>query len=468
MVQYVVHPYPDGWTEFADLRVPRPYFTTTGGPYLKQVERRIAENVFKDALEAAAREWADQPAMAAKLARLQAFERKMNSWQKEAEGRMVKIASRQVLPPLSPMGSPSNRAFRPFTKILESRVVTTEPAKLKVSVDRPEAPLEQKEIITLVEPGMRESVAARYGDDALTAILVGSLTKPIVVLRGEPGVGKSTLALQLIDDPERQRTIVVPVSSTWRGREDLLGYVNPVDNIFEATNFTRFLYEAEAAWDQGNRRNRLVIFEEFNLSQPEYWLSDIIVRSQYPAENRKERTIELGGSKVRGLAGADARGVYLAPNVRFVATINTDSTTHPLSARVLDRLAVVGLSITPRNALAQMELALSEDQEDAITTLDGILRARGAGFSLRAARSLKECLQSLASLGITEADALDIVLLQEVLTKVRMLAGDPSDHRFIRELTEWVEKQGQSLRRCSEAIQTWQELLEDGRDVVQA
>lgn len=468
MVQYVVHPYPDGWTEFASLRVPRPYYTTAGGPYLKQVDRRVAERVFREALEAADREWKDMPDMAQRHARLQAFARRLGPWQRDAEERMSKLAARHAMPMLSPVGAPSNRAFRPFTKILESRIVTAEPEPRKPVVERIET--RQKETdapFPLVEPAMRDSVATRYGEDALTAILVGSLTKPIVVFRGEPGVGKSALALQLIDDPDRERTLVVPVSSTWRGREDLLGYVNPVDHVFEPTNFTRFLYEAEAAWDQDNRRNRLVVFEEFNLSQPEYWLSDIIVRSQYPAENRKERTIELGGLKVRGLAGANPAGVYLAPSVRFVATINTDSTTRPLSPRVLDRLAVIGLSITPRNALSQVGLTLSEDQELAITEIDYILRQRGGGFSLRAARSLKECRDRLEVLHITPADALDLVLLQEVLTKVRLLAGDPADHRFIRQLMTWNESHGATLRRCSETISVWKEMLEDGRDVVQ-
>jgi len=123
-----------------------------------------------------------------------------------------------------------------------------------------------------------------------------SLTKNILILTGNPGVGKSSLAIDLIDDQERK--LIVPVGSTWRGREDLLGYVNPISNEFEPTDFTRFLCKAETAWRKNDKRTFMIIFEEFNLSQPEYWFADILVRSQYSDEQEKLRMIELGGKSI--------------------------------------------------------------------------------------------------------------------------------------------------------------------------
>ena len=168
-----------------------------------------------------------------------------------------------------------------------------------------------------------------HGAQILQSLDVASLTKPLIILRGGPGVGKSTLATRLINDPKGERSIVVPVSSTWRGREDLLGYVNPLDGLFQTTAFTEFLIKAEEAWDRQDDRTRLVILEEFNLSQPEFWLSDILVRIEYDTRDRARRTIELGPGC--SLKGQEKRtGVYLAPSVRFVATINTDHTTRKL------------------------------------------------------------------------------------------------------------------------------------------
>ena len=271
----------------------------------------------------------------------------------------------------------------------------------------------------------------------------------------------------LIDDSEGRRTLTVPVSSTWRGREDLLGYVNPINNEFEATAFTTFLNEAGNAWDQGDRRTRVVVFEEFNLSQPEFWLSEILVRTQFPADSRKERTIELGGLRVRGWVGTNT-GVFLAPSVRFVATVNSDHTTRPLSPRVLDRAAVVEITIEPRDAIAAVDLELTDDQVDAIADLDFLSRTKGATFSLRTARSLRACVENRDGIGLSDDwKAIDLILAQEVLSKIRLLAGDPEDRRFCDSLLSWSSPLGKHLPESSRLISLWKEMLQEGRDVVQ-
>ncbi len=468
---YHVRPYPDGWAEFHELRIQRPYFQSAGGAYIKQVERRAIARVLDDAVAAAERDWTD-PAHGKAKQRLTQFRDYLDEWLRVAgkQAQQHRSVSAPRARSIATSAAPdNNRAFRPYTKLLESKVVEEavappQPKILPVSQPKPAPPDDGQ----LVETSMREVIVDRYGEDTLSAILVGSLTKSLVVLRGEPGVGKSTLALNLIDDPKRERTLVVPVSSTWRGREDLLGHINPINGCFEATNFTRFLVGAERAWDAGDKRNHLVVFEEFNLSQPEYWLSDILVRSQYPADNRAERTLELGGSKIVGMEDVDSSGVYLAPNVRFVATVNSDLTTRPLSPRVLDRIALIELTMDPRRALDLAELDLDDDMVGAVTDLSFLIRPKGASFSFRSALSLKRCLDNLEHLGIDEWSALDLVLLQEVLTKIRLLSGDPHDHQVVLQLGHWAETHGGNLRRCAGAIATWKELLEEGQDVTQA
>jgi hypothetical protein len=305
------------------------------------------------------------------------------------------------------------------------------------------------------DSGRGEKIKAVYSKDVLEAIMAVSLTKNILILTGNPGVGKSTLAIDLIDDAERK--LIVPVGSTWRGREDLLGYVNPISNEFEA----------EAAWRKGDKRTYLVIFEEFNLSQPEYWFADILVRSQYPDDQEKLRTIELGGKSIRGVANTSR--ILITPTLRFVATINNDHTTLSLSPRVLDRASIVELTLEPRATIERARLYLEEMQIMAIEELDALLKYKGAMFSLRAAESLRRCLDNLQTLEMNSPwDALDIVLLQQVLTKVRLMVGDPSNDSLMQSLEDWSESYGKYLRKCANLINSWAEALKDGRDVIQA
>ena len=82
---------------------------------------------------------------------------------------------------------------------------------------------------------------------------------------------------------------------------------------------------AAKAWDSGDRRAFVVIFEEFNLSQPEHWLSELLVRSQYPATERIDRTIRLGGTRVRGWGEKEEPRVFFSPAPDYLLRVKGDS-----------------------------------------------------------------------------------------------------------------------------------------------
>lgn len=320
----------------------------------------------------------------------------------------------------------------------------------------------------LPEPAAKELLAARFGADLTDALTVGFTTKSLVILTGSPGAGKSWIASRLLDDSSRERTVIVPVASTWRGREDLLGYVNPISGEFEPTELTNFLLGAQDAWVAGDTRLRLVVFEEFNLSQPEHWLSDLLVRLEFDPDQAEDRTVRLGGNCIARSQRSPAQ-VVLVPSLKFVATVNNDHTVKPLSPRVLDRAALIEVVSSGRAALERAGVNLSPELAEVIDELNDLLSARGAGFSVRSARSLQRLAGAQTGLAFGFERALDFVLAQEVLSRVRLIAGDPRDERLLSRLQEWSQKPAcAGLVLCASRIAGWSELVSGGRDVFQA
>ncbi len=482
-VLWEVVPYPDGWTRFHNLRVARPTNRALSGKYLREVDRSSLLSAFAEGKQAADERNDLAWFVPEDAARFRDFSDHLEEWltqaAKAAEARghgqrndKVGIERASSGPrPASPLSS-----LRSIMAQRNDGEVPARPAPVETprAAGTPRLPppmppaAPQKaptEIQWTLEPAAKHYIAETYGDDILMSLRLAALTKPLMILRGNTGVGKSQIATRMIDDPKGERTLIVPVAATWRGREDLLGYVNPISTEFEPTKFTEFLFAAASAWEAGDHRVRLVVFEEFNLSQPEHWFSDLLAISQF--ENALHRRISLGGKNVRGIAAKEST-VTLSPAIRFVATINNDHTTRPLSPRVLDRAAIVELDLEPRRAVRLAGAGVDEEQLLPITELDELLRQRGASFSLRTARSLSACLHHLEMLGIGVWQAIDLVLVQEVLSKVRLLARDPNDAELMKDLQRWSGKHGRNLARCSRTIESWNEALDSGADVVQA
>lgn len=445
-VEWRIHPHEDGWAFMGPLSIPSPRFIHLDGPYIKQIDGPSVDRVFAAALsEEIEEEYWD----ADDRKRLEHFAEHLDEWLAVAGERLEKIRAS------APQGA-REKASRAADGAQQQRFVRTSQTP---RLDPPSQP------DPLVEASCKETIAATYGAETLTALEVGSMTRSLVILTGAAGGGKCRLALSLIDDPERERTLIVPVSPTWRGREDLLGRPNASGDLFEPTALTGFLRRAQGAWDSGDARPWVVIFEALDLGMPGHWLNELLTRAESAPGERADRTIDLGGQAVRGWDRKAGSGLFLSPAVRFVATLETDPAEGELSTRLLDRAAVVHLSIDPRAALERSGVELDPEQADAVSALGVAAGARGARFSLRQARSLRACLDRLSDLDLDSWGALDLVLRQEVLSKVTLKAADPADQGVQQALSEWSEGPGRRLSACRGAISAWTELLESGRDV---
>ncbi|MDR0453608.1 MAG: hypothetical protein LBH05_02200 [Deferribacteraceae bacterium] len=238
-----------------------------------------------------------------------------------------------------------------------------------------------------------------YSDDDIRAFLAGMAASRLIILEGMSGTGKSSLP-RIFAKATSGFNRLIPVESSWRDRNELIGYYNDFNKKFNAKSFTIELYRS------GNERcidiPTFIVLDEMNLARVEYYFSDFLAVLEEP--DKEKWKIELVASDMRtlplelpekvkekmrkesesvysiwekieksrkgelshetsddektklfeylknlsGLTGAknliDGRKIKITENIWFVGTANRDESTFEISDKVYDRAQIISLN----------------------------------------------------------------------------------------------------------------------------
>lgn len=273
-----------------------------------------------------------------------------------------------------------------------------------------------------------------YTSNDIRAFISGMAVSRLIILQGMSGTGKSSLP-RIISDAISGFNRLIPVESSWRDRNELLGYYNDFNKKFNAKSFTIELYRS--AKKQCQDIPTFIVLDEMNLARIEYYFSDFLAILQEPdhdkwlielvssdmrtlpmelpeqvkktmkaeapttyaiwqkIERSRQGDLKSGTSddekeqltaylaKIGKLTGAkdliDGRKMKITDNIWFVGTANQDESTFEISDKVYDRAQVVSLNRKGKNegnyrAVERRSVSVDDLQamfEDAITYFEG-------------------------------------------------------------------------------------------------
>lgn len=238
-----------------------------------------------------------------------------------------------------------------------------------------------------------------YTDNDIRAFLAGMSVSRLLILQGMSGTGKSSLP-RIFSEAISGFNRLIPVESSWRDRNELLGYYNDFNKKFNAKSFTIELYRSSK--DRCQEIPTFIVLDEMNLARIEYYFSDFLailqepdhdkwlielvssdmrtlpmelpesvkekMKKEFPSvfsiwekieksrqgdlkaetsdEDKEKLTLYL--AKLGQLTGAksliEGRKIKVTDNIWFVGTANRDESTFEISDKVYDRAQVVSLN----------------------------------------------------------------------------------------------------------------------------
>lgn len=231
-------------------------------------------------------------------------------------------------------------------------------------------------------------VSENIANSFLVSLLSGFYSGGLVLLNGSVGVGKTSIvehSAKILGGSSE----IIPVRPAWIEPADLLGFFDPISEIFRPTSFLTALKKAE----EESEKLHLICLDELNLAKIENYASDLLSKLEYSRnsddsnkKNKKglllfadEIETELWNEEefLRELKDLDSKQkvrlnrlqMFLAKqrsrqsipqNMILLGTLNSDETTYDLSPKVIDRSFTITYPLADFNKISKQERDLHD------------------------------------------------------------------------------------------------------------
>lgn len=294
----------------------------------------------------------------------------------------------------------------------------------------------------------RKGTRLYYDADKIRTFIAGFASSRLMILEGLSGTGKTWLPrafMQFITKESQEvKALEIPVQSSWKDRNDLLGFYNDFKKQYKETEFLKALYTAL----HDPNTIYLIVLDEMNLSRIEYYFADVLSVMEKPD---KDWEIELISdyASLDSSEGAWPERIHngrikILNNVWFIGTANKDDSTFLISDKVYDRSTVIEFlrkgaedstlkkenaqpiflsNDTFNNMLDDAVMAYPESERKKykalMDDLDGmILKRFSVTFGNRIQNQLDRFVPVYVECGGTIEEAIDIVFSKKVLRKL--------------------------------------------------
>ena len=210
---------------------------------------------------------------------------------------------------------------------------------LKEKIKHPFEHLTLPNLVRFIIDYARESrLHLFYSYEDMAYFIAGLGSSKLSILQGMSGTGKTSLP-KIFIEAIMGNIDIVEIESSWRDKNELLGYYNEFSKIYSPRKFTQALYKARL----NSEEMTFIILDEMNLSRIEYYFSDFLSLMENEEDKREIKLLNTkiynihDGYKESYLGLKEDHTIVIPRNIWFVGTANRDESTFEISDKVYDR-----------------------------------------------------------------------------------------------------------------------------------
>lgn len=194
-----------------------------------------------------------------------------------------------------------------------------------------------------------------YSKETIATFIAGLGATKLTILQGMSGTGKTSLP-KIFSEALDENCQIVEVESSWKDKNELIGYYNEFTRLFTPKKFTQALYASTLDKDVPT----FIVLDEMNLSRIEYYFSDFLSLMENEEDKRTFRLtnvplerMDKDEKKIPYLGLEKGHTIRITPNIWFIGTANRDESTFEISDKVYDRANTINLNKRAPKAIPQ-------------------------------------------------------------------------------------------------------------------